>query len=214
MASKTMKKVDPSINMTFIIDGEEFGKTLQISDIQNIYEEEDGQTHVEYITPCDILIRYDAVVKESVDELYEQIEEVLRSYGVDTVDDLREYLENGDDEDDEDDEEEFVKECGGDNIEVKLRVDVTVTITLHSDETGSEVKIDYKNIESIGEKDGKTSIGYYNDCSREEIVVRESYEEVERIYEEAVNRHRYACDNYEVVSSEEFARLKKIAGEE
>lgn len=179
MASKTkketgakMKKLDPSIDMTFIIDGEEFGKTLHITEIQNIYEEEDGQTHVEYITPYDILSRYDGVVKESVDELYEQIEEVLRSYGVDTVDDLREYLENGDDDDDDDDDESD-KDCGGDSIEVKLRVDVTVMITLHSDETGSEVKIDYKNIESIGEKDGKTSIGYYNDCSREEIVVRE-----------------------------------------
>jgi len=214
MASKITKKVDPSIHMTFIIDGEEFGKTLEITDIQNIYEEEDGQTHVEYITPYDILSRYDAVVKESVDELYEQIEEVLRSYGVDTVDDLREYLENGDDDDDDDDEE-IDKDCGGDAIDVKLRVDVTVMITLHSDETGSEVKIEYGNIESIGENDdGKTLIGYYNDCSREEIVVKESYEEVEGIYEEAVMRHRYACNNYEVVSSEELARLKKIAGEE
>ena len=77
------------------------------------------------------------------------------------------------------------------------------------------MKIDYKDIESIGENDdGKTFIGYYNDCSREEIVVKESYEEVDGIYEEAVMRHRYACDNYEVVSSKELARLKKIAGEE
>ena len=212
------------IDVTAIIDGQEEDETIFIDEILDIYDdEEDGYGHIVYMTPEDILSQYDVAVKENQEELDAQIRKVLDKYGLELVNenagDEDEYDED-DDEDESDDESEHLAEDEDDEtmdcrISVKHHIVSDVTITLHSVSDGHEEDFDIDNIEGFKQKGENTVVSYYtddDDCQHEVIVVAEPFDEVQKLYNEAIDVQRESYDKYEVVGTKELARLRKIDG--
>lgn len=215
------------IDVTAIIDGEEEDETIFIDEILDIYDdEEDGYGHIVYMSPEDILSQYDVAVKESQEELDAQIKAVLDKYGLELVNeeagDEDEYDEDDEDDESKDESEDesglLAEDDGGkgmdSRISVKHHIVNDIIITLHSASDGHELDFDIDNIESLKEKGENTVICYYtdDDLEQEVVVVAEPFEEVKELYNDAIDVQQEACGKYEVVSSEELARLRKIDG--
>lgn len=103
-----------------------------------------------------------------------------------------------------------------DGLELHVYIKAEVNIKVHSLETGDEEEVEMDSIYSMEDEDGHCVITYCTDneeCQLESFTVIESMEEVNRLYNNAVDLQKDVHENAVIISKSDLDYYKQLKAE-